>query len=118
ESGEPLVWAAVRRDDDRTGAMSLGEDLVGVTRFLRVHLIEAEIIEDEQVDGEELAQLGFVGVEETRLAQSLEYPIRGLSQDGVSVAAGQVAEGMGEEGLSHAHRADDEHVVMGVEEAE
>src|SRR5207253_2109493 len=57
EGGEPFVGATVRGHDDRSGAVALGEDLVSVAALLRVHCVEAEIVDDEQVHREELAQL-------------------------------------------------------------
>jgi hypothetical protein len=75
EGDEPLVRATVGCDGHGTGAVALGEDLVGTAGFLGVHLVEAEVVEDKQVDGEEFAQLGFVGVEEPGLPQGLEDPV-------------------------------------------
>ena len=47
---------------DGAGAVALGEDLVGVAALLWVHGVETEVVEDEEIDGEELAELGLVGL--------------------------------------------------------
>ena len=47
--------------------MALGEDLVGVAALGGVHRVECEVVDDEQVDGDELAQLGLVAVVEARV---------------------------------------------------
>ena len=46
------------------------------------------------------------------MLEVLEHLVGAKREDGVPTAAGDVAEGMGEEGLPYAHRSDEEDVVM------
>jgi hypothetical protein len=48
-----------------------GEDLVGVATVGGVHAVEAEVVDDEEVHGEELSELGVVTVVEASVAQRL-----------------------------------------------
>lgn len=57
-----------------------------------------------------MKQLGLVGVVEASVPQALQQSIGSTGEDGVTAAAGDVAEGVGEEGLADADRADDRHV--------
>ena len=98
--------------------MALGEDLLGVATLVGIHRIEAKIVNEEQVDGDELAEFGLVGLIEAGVLEGLEQAIGAQRQDRVPAAAGDVAEGVGEEGLADPDRADDRHVGVGFEEAQ
>jgi hypothetical protein len=50
--------------------------------------------------------------------QGLQHAISPESEDGVAVTAGDVTEGVSEEGLAHTDGADDDRVGVGVDEAE
>ena len=54
----------VRGDDDRAGAIRLQQEVVEVAAFGRAQHIDRKIIQEEQVDGDELSQLGVVAVVE------------------------------------------------------
>jgi hypothetical protein len=47
-----------------------GEQVVVIAALGGVHAVEGEVIEDEQIDGEELAELGFTAVVESGMFQS------------------------------------------------
>src|SRR3972149_144530 len=64
ESGEPFVGPSIRSEDHRAGTVSFEEELVGVAAFLRVHGIEAEVIDDEKLGSQKLSELLLVGLEE------------------------------------------------------
>jgi hypothetical protein len=98
--------------------VSFGEDLVGVAALLRIHGVESEIVEDQQVDGDDAAELGLVGVEEPGLLEGLEHLVGANGEDGLAAAAGGVTDGVSEEGLADADGADDGDVVVGLEEAQ
>ena len=51
--------------------MPLGDDFMGVTAFGGVHRVEREVVDDEEVRGEQLAQLCLVGVVEQRVLELL-----------------------------------------------
>jgi len=103
--------------DEGAGAVSFEEDLIGVPALLGLHGVEGEVVEDQQVDGEELTQLGLVTLGETGVLEGLEHPIRAEGEDGVAAAARDVAEGVGQEGLADADGADEGDMVMRLEEA-
>ena len=97
EGGEPLVGAPIRGHDDGPGPVALEEELVDVAALGRVHGVEAEVIEDEEVDGDEPPHLGLDGVIEARVAERLEQAIGADGEDGGAARAGEVAEGMSDE---------------------
>ena len=80
--------------------MTLDEDLVRVATLRGVERVEPEVVDEEEVDGEELAQRLLVGVIEARVLEGRAELVGGEGEDGVAVAAGEPAEGMGEEGLA------------------
>jgi hypothetical protein len=59
-------------DDDGPGAIALGQDLVNVAALDRVHRVEAEVVDDEHVVREQLAELGLVGMIEPGVLEYLE----------------------------------------------
>lgn len=82
--------------------MALGDDFMGVAALHRIHAIEREVIDDQDVDGEELAQLGFVGVIEPGVLEGFEHLVGAHGQHRVSVTTGDVAERVREEGFADA----------------
>jgi hypothetical protein len=73
EGHQPFIRAAIRRDDDRAGAVAFSEDLVEVTALGGVQGIQREVVEDEEVDGEQLADLALVRVIEPGVLQGLAH---------------------------------------------
>jgi hypothetical protein len=90
----PLVRAAVGGDDHGAGAVAFGKDLVGVTALLGVHGVETEVVDDEDICGEELSQLDLVGGGEASVLEGLEHAIGAEGEDGVSLPASGLTEGM------------------------
>ncbi len=64
------------------------------------------------------AHLLLVGLGEARVPEVLEHLVGAEREDGVAAAAGDVADRVGEEGLPHAHAADDGDVVVRLDEAQ
>ena len=60
--GEPFGRFPVRGDDRAGSAVSVDDEFVEVVGLGRVERLEREVVEDEQVDAGELAELGFEGV--------------------------------------------------------
>jgi hypothetical protein len=106
EGGEPFIGSAVGGDDHGAGAMPLDHDLVDVAAFGEIHGIEREVVDEEQVGGEEFAQFRVIGVVEAGVLEVLEHAVGPQGEDGVAMAAGHVPEGVGEEGLADPDRAD------------
>jgi hypothetical protein len=118
ERGEPFVGASIRREDHRAGAVSFEEDLVGVAAFLKVHGIEAEVIDDEKLGSQKLSELLLVGLEEAGLLEGLEHAVGAKGEHGITAATGEMSECVSEEGFADTDVADDGDVVMRFDEAE
>lgn len=76
-----------------------------VTALGRIQRIEAEVVDDKHVDGEQLAQLGLVRVIETSMLERLEQLVGPDGEHGVLVPARNVAECMRDESLADATSA-------------
>ena len=86
-------------------AVPLDDELVDVGGVGGVHRLEAEVVEDQQVDAQELADLGVVAVVEPGGPEAFEQLVGALEVHAVAPADGGVAERGGEEGLADADRA-------------
>ena len=53
---------AVRRHHDRPRTIALEEDVIEIATLARVEDCDREIIQDQQVDADDLAELGLVAV--------------------------------------------------------
>jgi len=95
--------------------MAFHDELVDVAALVGVHGIEAEVVEDQEVDGEERPQLLFVGPSQPGLPQGLKQLVDRPGEDRVAAAAGDVAEGVRQEGPPDADRADNGDVVVDLE---
>jgi hypothetical protein len=105
EHGQPLIGSAVGGENHGSGTVTLGNDLVGIATLHRVHVVQREVIDEEQVDSEELPQFDFVGVVETGVFESLEHLIGAHCQHRVTVTAGNVAECVREKRFADADQA-------------
>ena len=72
-SGPRLDVTIMDRDDHGPCAMPLGQEFVSVAALGRIHGIEGEVVDDEQVDADEFAQLGLVGVVEPGVLQGFQH---------------------------------------------
>ena len=86
--GEPFGWLAVGGRDGGGGAVPFDDELVGVGGVGCVHRLEAEVVEDQQVDVQELADFGVVAVVEPGGFESLEQLIGALEVDAVAAPDG------------------------------
>lgn len=62
--GEPLDGFALGGDDRRGAAVTLDDDLVEVVGVGLVESAECEVVDDQQVDAQQFAELGVVAVVE------------------------------------------------------
>jgi hypothetical protein len=99
---EPLGSVAIGGDDHRRSPRALEEQLVDVLALFLAHGSEREIVQDEQVDGGERDHDGVTRVVEAGLVKALERLVGACEGDVVAVAAGDVSEGAGDEGLADA----------------
>jgi hypothetical protein len=98
--------------------VSFEEELVSVAAFLRVHCIEAEVIDDEELGSEKLSELLLVSLEEACLFEGLEHAVGAKGEHGVTAATGEMPECVGEEGFADTDVSDDSDMVMRFDEAE
>ena len=118
EESEPLVDSPVGSDDEAGPAMPGDDQLVEVDGLLLGHPVEAEVVEDEQVRGEEGAEGLVRGVVHPGLSHGPEEVVGAFEADGVSGPDGGIAESLGDEALAHAHRSDEQDVLVAVQELE
>ncbi len=98
--------------------MALDDELVDVGGVEGVEGLEGEVVEDEQVDADEFADLGVVAVVEPGRPEPLEQHVGAAEDDAVAPADRGVAERGGHEGLADPDRSEDQRVVAGVDEAQ
>ena len=73
EEAEPLLDGAVGGDDEARAAVAADDQLVEVDRLLRAQPVEPEVVEDQQVGGEEGAERLLGGVVDAACAISRKY---------------------------------------------
>ncbi len=71
--------------------MSLEQDLVDIAALGRVERVEPEVVQDEEIDGDEPTHLALECVIEPRSAQLLVDGIASDQQDAVATTTGDVA---------------------------
>src|SRR4029450_3565269 len=112
EEGDPLLDGAVARDGRGRPTMAFDEDVVEVAGLLGRELPKPEIVHDEEIPGEPAAELPLEGVVGARGMKGVQK-LGGLDvADGMTSAAGGVAEGLGEVALPDADRAREDHVLL------
>ena len=80
--------------------------------------MEAEVVHNEEIGSQERAEGLFQRVVDPGLGERPEEVVGTGEADAVAGADGSVAEGLGEEGLPHAHGADEEDVLVAGEEVQ
>lgn len=75
EQSDPLVDGPVAGDDGGGAPVAFEDDLVEVTRLFRAEAPEPEVIEDEEVGGEQAAEHLLGGVVGTGLVKGLEQVV-------------------------------------------
>ena len=87
ERGQPLIGSPVRGDHGGRFEVPLDRDLVEVGGLGGVVGLECEVIDDEDVDGDEAAQFGVVGVVEPSGLEAFEQPVGTFGVDLVAAPA-------------------------------
>ena len=116
--GQPFVRPAIRGDDDGARAIALEEQVIEVATLDGVDDVDRKVVEDEEIDGDEFPQLGFVAVIESRMLERFEHLVGADGEHGRPAPAGDVAEGMREKGFADADGADDGDMGVRIEEAQ
>lgn len=118
EERDPLVDGAVTGDDGGGAAVALEDDLVEVAGLLGIEAPQAEVVDDQDVGGEQAAQDLLGRVIGAGLKEALEEVVGAKEAHLVSGTAGGVAESAGEEGFADADGAEEDHVLVAFDEAE
>src|SRR5438874_2159371 len=79
--------------------------------------VDGEIVQDQEVDGEQFAELGLIAVIQAGMFQRLEHLIGPEGEHARRPAARDMAEGVREKGFADADGPDDRDVRMRVEKA-
>ena len=112
EEPEPLVDSPVGGDDEAGGTMPGDDQLVEVYGLLLGHPVETEVVEDEQVRGEEGAEGLVRGVVHPGLSHGPEEVVGMYEADGMPSSDGSISEGLSDEALAHADRSDEQDVLV------
>ena len=118
EQRNPLVDRAVAGDDGGGSSVSFENDFVEIAGLLGIETPQAEVVDDEHVGGEQAAQYLLGGVIGPRLMKSLQEVIGAEESHFAAGATGRMSESTGEEGLTDADRAEEDHVLVTFDEAE
>ena len=118
EERDPLLDGPVAGDDGRCSAVALEDHLVEIARLLGRESPQAEVVEEQQIRGEQSSDGLLGGVVGARLVEPLEHAIGSEEEHVVPSAAGGVAEGAGQEGFPDPDGAEEDHVLLALEEAE
>ncbi len=98
--------------------MAFDDDLVDLGGVDGVHGSESEVIDDEHVGAEQLADLGVVAVVHPGCLQALQQDVSAFEVNAATASASDVSERAGEEGLADPDRAEDDDVVGCVDETQ
>ncbi|QDE71504.1 hypothetical protein BHS05_33325 [Myxococcus xanthus] len=116
KEGRPLFDGAVGGDDGAAALVALADHLVEVHRLVLSQAAQAEVIDDEQVGRGEAQEALVVAAFAACGAQLHEHFVGADVEGAEARAAGAVAEGLGQVGLADAGGADDEDVVVALQE--
>jgi hypothetical protein len=94
------------------------DDLVEIAGLLGVETAQAEVVDDEDVGGEQATQHFLGGVIGAGLMEALEEVIGAQEADLVAGTTGSVSQGAGEEGFADADGAQEDDVLVTFDKAE
>ncbi len=115
EQRDPFLHTTIASEDRGRATMSFDDNLVDVVGACRVESPQCKIIDDEQFGGEKASEYFFEGVVGSGLSHLFEHRV-GTNKDHImTCATGRVSEGRGEEGLSHSHRPEKQHILLGLD---
>jgi hypothetical protein len=93
--------------------VALADQLEEVVALLGGEVTQAEVVQDQQVEVDQLARPSLPGAVGVPAGQLGQQP-GGLGEgDRVAAAAGDVAQRLGQVGLAHAHGAGEDHRLRG-----
>src|SRR3989442_6425646 len=108
----PLVGRELARDDRPPGLAAILQDLEQVAAVLIPQRAEAPVLEHEDVDAGELAEEADVGAVGMSEGEFVEEPGHAAVERPISLAAGLLGKGAGEEALARPRRPGDQEVLV------
>src|SRR2546422_5137044 len=108
----PLVGRELARDDRRPGLAAILQDLEQVAAVLTPQRAEAPVLEHEDVDAGELAEEADVGAVGMSEGEFVEEPGHAAVERPISLAAGLLGKGAGEEALARPRRPGDQELLV------
>ena len=118
EQRDPFLHRPITGQNGRRAAVPLDDDLVDVAGLQRVQATQAEVINDQQIRGQEPPEGLLVGVICPRLPQFLQELIGSQEERVMAGPAGGVTEGGSQKSLADSHRPHEQHILVPIEEAE
>lgn len=113
---EPLDRFSVGGDHRGGAAVAFNDEFVDIGGVDRVEGLQREVIDDEQIDAEEFADLDLVAVVEPAGSEAFEEPVAAFEVHASPPTDGGVSEGGSEERLADPNGSHDDGVVAGVDE--
>ena len=95
--------------------MAVEDEFVEVGGLLCGEPVQSEVVEDEQIGGQEGPKGTVCRVVDSGLGHGLEEVVGVAEADGVSGVDGGIAQGLGQKALADASRSHQEHVLVLVE---
>src|SRR5467141_2156862 len=108
----PLVGRELARDDRRPGLAAILQDLEQVAPVLIPQRAEAPVLEHEDVDAGEHAEEADVGAVGMSEGEFVEEPGHAAVERPISLAAGLLGKGAGEEALARPRRPGDQELLV------
>jgi len=118
EERDPLLDGPIAGNDRRGPSVALEDHLVEVVGLLGREPAQAEVVEHQQVGGEQPSQCLLGRVVRARLVEHLEHPVGAQEEHVVPRTAGRVAERPSKEGLSDPNGTEEDDVLLAFDEAE
>jgi hypothetical protein len=116
EERKPVGGWTIRSEHDRAAQVALGDDLVAVLGLDHGERFQAEIIEDEEIRGEQPPDLDLPGVIGARAVQCPKAGARLQQQHRAPEPTGMMSKGLSKMGLPGAGRAIEQHMLAPLDE--
>ena len=112
EEAQPFVHSPVAGDDEAGRPMAIVDQFVEIGRLLGGEPVQTEVVEDEQIGGQEGPETTIHRVVHSGLGHGLEEVIGVAEAHGVAGADGRVAQGLSQKALADASRSHQEDVLV------
>ncbi len=118
EKGNPFFHSAIAGDDGRSPFVPFHQHFIDVARLFVIQALEAEVVDNQQVDGSKFSHHPVGAVVGAGLQQLAEQFIGSRKQDLASGPAGAVSKGTGQKSFANADWPHEEDVFVSFEESQ